>query len=101
MDFEEFYRMAKEISENNPAKLSAEVHGEKIKTEVKGSGLDLLTLSMYLACEIMERINFDIDDYCKCLRMGQIQFKFAQKFGQDSARYIIRDLFGKGDKKDE
>ena len=101
MDFEEFSRIAKEISENNPAKLSAEVHGDMIAIEVKGSGLDLLALSMYIAAEVMERVNFDIDDYCKCLKNGEKGFKCVKKYGQGSSKYILRDLFGKGDKKDE
>lgn len=101
MDFEEFSRMAKEISENNPAKVSAEVHGDMVAMEVKGSGLDLLALSMYIAAEVMEKVNFDIDDYCECLRKEQRKFKSDKKYGQGSSKYIIRDLFGKGDKKDE
>lgn len=100
MDFEEFLRRAKEVSKHNPARVCAEVHDEMIRLEVNGSGLDLMELSMQIALEIMDKTHMEIEDYCEILSQAAIAKNISKKYGR-GAKYIIRDLFGKGDKKDE
>ena len=84
MDFEEFFRMAKEISENNPARVCAEIHDEMIRLEVNGSGLDLLTLYLHIAVKIMNETHMEIEDYCELLSKVAIANKIEKKYGRSS-----------------